>query len=391
MLDEVEVWDIVETMAIPTDATQLTTYKRKCAKAKRLILDGVKDHTIPHMRGNDHAFEVWETLTDLCQSYIENRKMALRDKTKAIKMKGSKSVVTYLSRFIDVRDEIADIGETVAEIELVHITLHGFPKSWEVFVEGIVARENLPDWNRLWSDCVQNEIHRSHSGTGKHEEEENVALTTKGRKGKSKQGASSSDKKGKGRQEKKESKEKDISKVKCWVCQKMRHYAVTCPEKKNKGKGKNVAAFTEIDEFASQFDREFSFIASLATSVAPSSRILYVDNGASRHMTGATDQFTQFSEKRINLEVELGDERIVKVIGVGTISFQREFLPPLAVSEVLYVLGLEKNLILVSTIEDRGYEVTFRGGQVIMYSRGSSIESSKLIGVWHKKLYRFDF
>ena len=59
----------------------------------------------------------------------------------------------------------------------------------------------------------------------------------------------------------------------------MGHYAVTCPKKKNKGKGKNVAASAEIDEFASQFDREFSFIASLATSVAPSSCIWYVDSG----------------------------------------------------------------------------------------------------------------
>ena len=78
-------------------------------------------------------------------------------------------------------------------------------------------------------------------------------------------------------------------------------------------------------------------------------------------MTGAKDQFTQFSDRRINLEIELGDESIVKVVGIGTVSFQRESLPPLAVSEVLYVPGL-KNLISVSTIEDKGYEVTFRGG-----------------------------
>lgn len=242
---------------------------------------------------------------------------------------------------------------------MVRTALHGFPKSWEVFVEGIVARENLPGWDKLWSDCVQNEIRRSQSGIGKQEHEENVAIKAKGRKRKSKQGASTSGKKSKGKQEKKEGKEKDMSKVKCWACQKMGHYAVTCPEKKNKGKGKNVAAFMDIDEFASQFDREFSFIASLTTSVAPSSRIWYVDSGASRHMTGARDQFTQFSEKRLNLEVELGDEWIVRVVGAGTISFQMESLTPLMVSEVLYVLGLKKNLIWVSTIEDKGYEVTF--------------------------------
>ena len=66
VLDEADVWDIVEkTVTSPTDATQLATYKRKCVKAKRLILDGVKYHVIPHVRGKDHAFQVWESLTSL--------------------------------------------------------------------------------------------------------------------------------------------------------------------------------------------------------------------------------------------------------------------------------------------------------------------------------------
>ena len=108
-------------------------------------------------------------------------------------------------------------------------------------------------------------------------------------------------------------------------------------------------------------------------------------------MTGAKDQFTQFSDRRINLEIELGDESIVRAVGIGTVSFQRESLPPLAVSEVLYVPGLRKNLIFVSTIEDKAYEVTFRGGQVIMYPKGSSIESSKVIGIRRGRLYRFCF
>ena len=63
----------------------------------------------------------------------------------------------------------------------------------------------------------------------------------------------------------------------------------------------------------------------------------------------------------------------------------------MAVSEVLYVPGSRKNLIYVSTIEDKGYEVTFRGGHVIMYPKGSSVESGKVIGIQHGRLYRFSF
>ena len=93
-----------------------------------------------------------------------------------------------------------------------------------------------------------------------------------------------------------------------------------------------------------------------------SSAMWFVDSRPFRRMTSAREQFTQFSEKELNLEVELGDNRIVRAVGVGIVSFQRESLRPLKVKEVLYVLGLKKNLISVSTIEDQGYEVTFRRG-----------------------------
>ena len=127
---EDEVWDIVEkTLVPPTDATQLATYKKRCIKAKRLILDGMKDHVIPHVRGKDHAFEVWATLTSLYQNSNENRKMALRNKMKTIRMKGSENVVAYLSRFTDLGDELATIGDAVANTELVRTALQGFLKS----------------------------------------------------------------------------------------------------------------------------------------------------------------------------------------------------------------------------------------------------------------------
>ena len=70
VLDEADVWDIIEkTVAIPTDATQLAAFKKKNAKEKRLILDGIKDHVIPHVRGKGHAFEMWTTLNNLYSEF----------------------------------------------------------------------------------------------------------------------------------------------------------------------------------------------------------------------------------------------------------------------------------------------------------------------------------
>jgi hypothetical protein len=52
------------------------------------------------------------------------------------------------------------------DVELMNVALNGLPKSWEPFVKGFYARENLPDWQRLWDDCIQEET-REESKVGK--------------------------------------------------------------------------------------------------------------------------------------------------------------------------------------------------------------------------------
>jgi hypothetical protein len=66
-------------------------------------------------------------------------------------------------------------------------------------------------------------------------------------------------------------------------------------------------------------------------------------------------------------------------------------LPPMLLRDVLNVSGLKKNLISVSIVEDRGYEVLFRDGHVFLYPKGSSVTSAKVIGIRHEKLYKLMF
>jgi hypothetical protein len=53
-----------------------------------------------------------------------------------------------------------------------------------------VARENLPKWDRLWDDFIQEETRRGyvHGSSSTGNEEENVTLAAKG-KNKSKKGS----------------------------------------------------------------------------------------------------------------------------------------------------------------------------------------------------------
>jgi hypothetical protein len=90
----------------------------------------------------------------------------------------------------------------------------------------------------------------------------------------------------------------------------------------------------------------------------------------------------------VNMVIELGDDRCYKAQGVGTISFQRESGNPLWFADVLYVAGLTKNLISVSSLEYKGYEVTFYKGRVFVKPSGSSKKMDKMTGVREEKVYK---
>jgi hypothetical protein len=169
-----------KTIIVPVDAQQEEAHKKNDAKARRIIMDGVKDHIVPHLSGLDTTRKMWEAIIKLYQNSNLNRKMVLKEKLRNTKMGKGESVSSYLTKLRQVKDELAVVGDNVDGTELVRIALNGFSKSWDVFVRGIVAREHTPDWDRLWDDFMQEELRlASLSGTSSHqkgEEEENIAL-----------------------------------------------------------------------------------------------------------------------------------------------------------------------------------------------------------------------
>jgi len=158
VLIENDIWEFSNSIvAPPTYPNDLVVHKLKDVKAKRIILDGVKDHLIPHLSGKATARDMWEALKSLFQSKNENRKMVSTEKLRETKMTRSVTVTSYLTRIRQVQD-VATIGETVDDSELVRTTLKGFKKEWTSFIKGIMAHEKLLDWSRLCNELVQEEL-----------------------------------------------------------------------------------------------------------------------------------------------------------------------------------------------------------------------------------------
>ena len=60
ILRENELWDIVNnttvnTVTVPTNPADKAAFDKKDIKAKRILLDAIKDHVIPYICGKNHA------------------------------------------------------------------------------------------------------------------------------------------------------------------------------------------------------------------------------------------------------------------------------------------------------------------------------------------------
>jgi hypothetical protein len=55
--------------------------------------------------------------------------------------------------------------------------------------------------------------------------------------------------------------------------------------------------------------------------------------------------------------------------------------------EVLYVLGLRKNLLSVATLEDKGYWVIFKDRKALMWAKGSHLSTTETIVTRRGGLY----
>ena len=66
------------------------------------------------------------------------------------------------------------------------------------------------------------------------------------------------------------------------------------------------------------------------------------------------------------MHIEVGDDGRSSATGLGMITFQREHGAPLTLKNVMYVPRLKKNLVSISMLEDRDYDVILSKGKAFL-------------------------
>jgi hypothetical protein len=113
-----------------------------------------------------------------------------------------------------------------------------------------------------------------------------------------------------------------------------------------------------------------------------------IDIGASSNMTGDQDRISNLNEKKTSQKVELGDKSTYPVEGIGQASVKLKTSNNVHLRNVLYVLGLENNLVSISSLVDKGNIIDFVDVKVLSWPRDSIIENVRVIGTHEGNLYK---
>ena len=97
-------------------------------------------------------------------------------------------------------------------------------------------------------------------------------------------------------------------------------------------------------------------------------------------MIGKNQNLSRLEETISPQKVSLGYDYQYTIKGIGESSYNLDFGTFMKMKEVLCVLGLKKNLLSISTLDKKGYRVGFIDGQVLMWTKGKSIEDAVVIG-----------
>ena len=90
-------------------------------------------------------------------------------------------------------------------------------------------------------------------------------------------------------------------------------------------------------------------------------------------MTGYKYYFQCLVQKDSPYKVNLGGDYQYPIKGMGESFYKLDPRKYMNMKEVLYLLGLKKNIVSISTLDKKGFRVGFVDGELLMWPKGNTI------------------
>jgi hypothetical protein len=157
-------------------------------------------------------------------------------------------------------------------------TLNALPRRWEPFLQSISGRADIPEFDRLWTECTQEETKLIARGVQDSHHDDNQALASHAKRGRrNRRSFNKAFKDEKTLAASGHEHRKDNSKIQCFRCDKYGHVARDGLTRK---KGRQHASTADVDPEPHQRDEDIKheafFSISALSSTVPSDNDIWL-------------------------------------------------------------------------------------------------------------------
>ena len=131
---------ISREVPVPEGDEAKALLKKNLVKAKKIIVDTIKDHLIPYVSSLNTPKYMFYSLTKLFEEKNINQKLTLRNQLKNVKIQNAETMQPYFTRVSQIKEQIEAVDKEVENAEIVMTTLNGLPGSWDSFMQGCVPK-----------------------------------------------------------------------------------------------------------------------------------------------------------------------------------------------------------------------------------------------------------